>query len=66
MEVNGGREMEDVRGASFTIGFDIDKITQIVWLRLFMEKIVSNGSDFLLCVFFDLEPMKRFYCGSDV
>ena len=45
--------------------FDIDKITQIGWFR-FMEEILSNKYDFVLYALFDLKPMKRFKCRSDV
>ena len=31
-----------------------------------MEKIVSNGYDFVLYALFDLEPVKRSECESDV
>ena len=37
----------------FTIEFDVDEITQIGCFR-FIEKIVSNGYDFLSCTLFDL------------
>ena len=40
-----------VRGASFTSGYDIDKITQIGWFR-FMEELMSNRCVifFIVCV----------------
>ena len=56
--MSGGREREAVRKASFTIGFDINEITQI-GLFTFMEEIVSNRYDFVLDLLFDLEPMKN-------
>ena len=52
------RETEVVGGVSFTSRFDIDKITQIGWLR-FVEKIVRRYH-FVLYALFDLESMKRF------
>ena len=51
--------------AGFNSRFDIDEITQIGWFR-FMEESVSNIYDFVLYVLFDLEPVKRFVCRSDV
>ena len=59
--VNG----EGVGRANFASWFDTDKITQIGWTR-FMEETVSNGYDFVLYALFDLEPVKRFDCASDV
>ena len=56
---------EVAREASFLSGLHIDEITQIWWFR-FMQEIVSNGYDFLLYALFDLEPVKRFECMSDV
>ena len=54
-----------VRGASFTSKFDTDKITQIGWLS-FVEEIMSNRYDFVLHALFDLEPVKRLECRSNV
>ena len=54
-----------VRGASLTSRFDADKIMHMGWLR-FVEEIVSNRYDFVLYALFDLEPVKRFECRSNV
>ena len=54
-----------VEGASFTSRFNIDNITQTGLLRL-MEKIMSTRYDFVLYALFNLEPVKRFECNSDV
>ena len=58
-------ETEEVRVASFTSMFDIDKIMPIGWFR-FMEETMSNRYDFALYALFDPEPVKRFECRSDV
>ena len=46
-----------VRGASFTSEFDVDEITQIGCFR-FMEKIMSNRYNFVLCALFNHETVK--------
>ena len=58
-------ETEMVGGTRFTSRFDTDKISQIGLLR-FMEEFTSNRYDFILHALFDLEPLKRFECRSDV
>ena len=55
-------DIEVVRGASFTSGFDI---MQIGWFRL-MEKIVSNRYNFVSYALLPLQPVKQFECRSDV
>ena len=51
LEVRFGRERQVVRGASFTCGFDIDQITQIVWFRFMKE---SNRNMILHCIPFSI------------
>ena len=46
-----------VREASSTSSFDIDKITQIRWVRILVE-IVSNRCEFVLYVLFDIKQVK--------
>ena len=43
-----------VRGARFTSGFDVNKLTQKVWFVM-KKKIVSNGNNFELHTLFEIE-----------
>ena len=54
-----------VGGAQLTSRFDTDKIAQMGWLK-FMEETTNNKYDFILYALFDLEPVERFECRSDV
>ena len=54
-----------IRGASLISGLDIDKITQILCFR-FMEENVSSRYHFALSALYDLQPVERFVCTSDI
>ena len=45
--------------------FYTDKIMQIGNLK-FVVEIMNNKYDLILCALFDLEPVKRFECRSDM
>ena len=62
LEVRVKGETEIVSGASFTNGFDVDEITKIGWSQIYGEVI----DKLILYALFDLEPVKRSECRTDV
>ena len=58
-------ETEVVQEPSFTSLVNGDEFTQMGCI-LFIDKIVNNGNNFELYAQFDLKPIRRFKCKSDV
>ena len=52
-------EIQLVRGACFTSGFNFNKFMHVGWFG-FMQEIVGDGNNFELSELFDFQPVKKF------